>query len=120
MEYREFLSLTNEEVKQIVTDIFAAKKVTNIKHSKKWDEITCKIYTEWETTDDNGKEVVDLIPDELTLCDPFKYGEDALHVQFQLKSSDYIQLKQFCIAKGILPDWVKNNPYINKESTAND
>ena len=106
MEYREFLSLTDEEVKQIVTDIFVAKKVTNIKRSKKWDEITCKIYTEWETTDDNGKEVVELIPDEL-------------HVQFQLKSSDYIQLKQFCIAKGILPDWVKNNPYINKESTAN-
>ncbi len=119
MEYREFLSLTNEEVKQIVTDIFAAKKVTNIKHSKKWDEITCKIYTEWETTDDNGKEVVDLIPDELTLCDPFKYDENALHVQFPLRSSDYIQLKQFCIAKGILPDWVKDNPYINKESTAN-
>ena len=116
MEYREFLSLTDDEVKQIVTDIFSAKKVKNIKRSKKWDEITCKIYTEWETTDDDGKEVVELIPDELTLCDPFKYGEDALQVQFQLNSSDYIQLKQFCIAKGILPDWVKNNPYIKKEN----
>lgn len=117
MEYREFLSLTDEEVKQIVIDIFAAKKVTNIKRSKKWDEITCKIYTEWETTDDDGKEVIELIPDELTMCDPFKYNEEALHVNFQLKSSDYIQLKQFCIAKGILPDWVKDNPYMKEENT---
>lgn len=117
MEYREFLSLTDEEVKQIVTDIFAAKKVMNIKRSKKWDEITCKIYTEWETTDDDGKEVIELIPDELTMCDPFKYNEEALHVNFQLKSSDYIQLKQFCIAKGILPDWVKDNPYMKKGPT---
>lgn len=92
------------------------KKVTNIKRSKKWDEITCTIYTEWESTDNDGKKVIELIPDELTLCDPFKYGEEALHVQFQLKSSDYIQLKQFCIAKSILPDWVRNNPYIKKEN----
>lgn len=116
MEYREFLSLTDEEVKQIVTDIFAAKKVTNIKRSKKCDEITCKIYTEWETTDDDGNKIPELIPDELTMCDPFKYGENALHVDFKLLSSDYIKLKQFCIAKGILPDWVKDNPYIKKEN----
>lgn len=106
MEYREFLSLTNDEVKQIVTDIFAAKKVTNIKRSKKWDEITCKIYTEWKTTDDTGKEVADLIYDELTLRDPFKYGE---------KSSDYIKLKQFCVSKGIYPEWYRNNPYMQKD-----
>ncbi len=114
MKYREFLSLTNDEIKQIVTDIFATKKVTNIRRSKKWDEITCTIHTEWESTDDDGKEVVKLIPDELTLCDPFRYGKDALHVQFQLRMSDYIKLKQFCVAKGILPDWVKDNPYMKK------
>ena len=116
MEYREFLSLTNDEIKQIVTDIFAAKKVTNIKRSKEWDEITCKIYTEWETTDDDGNKIPELIPDELTLCDPFKYGQRALQVEFGLNSSDYVKLKQFCIAKGILPDWVKNNPYIQLSS----
>ena len=75
MEYRDFLSLTNDEVKQIATNIFAAKKVTNIKRSKKRDEIACKIYTEWEFSDDDGKKVVELIPDELTMCDPFKYGK---------------------------------------------
>lgn len=117
MEYREFLSLTNDEVKQIVTDIFDAKKVTNIKRSKKWDEITCKIYTEWETTDDDGNKIPELIPDELTIRDPFKYNEGALNVNFQLKSSDYIKLKQFCIAKGILPDWVKDNPYMKEGNT---
>ena len=40
MEYRDFLSLTDVEVKQLVNDMFEPKKVTCIKRSKKWDEIT--------------------------------------------------------------------------------
>ena len=111
--------MTNDEIKQIVTDIFAAKKVTNIKRSKKWDEITCTIYTEWESTDDDGNMVREVIPDELELKDPFVYGEQAIYVQFGLKSSDYVKLKQFCISKGILPDWVKNNPYIQQKDVVN-
>ena len=40
----KFLDLTDEEIKQIVMDIFQPKKITCIKRNKKWDEITCKIY----------------------------------------------------------------------------
>ena len=120
-ERRSFLSLTDAEVREIVTDIFAPKKISCIKRSKKWDEITCKIYTEWESTDDDGNRVVDLCDDELTLRNPFDYEEDAIHVQFQLVRSDYEKLKQFCFAKGIYGasiEWLLNNPYAKEENNA--
>ncbi len=62
MTTRRFVDLTTDEVRQIVTDMFAPKKITNIKKSKRYDEITCTIYTEWETTDDDGNLVKEIIP----------------------------------------------------------
>ncbi len=111
---RKFLDLTDDEIRQVVNDIFSPKKITCIKKSKKWDEITCKIYTEWETTDDDGNKVDELIPDEITLKNPFDYGEEAIHADFQVNREDYCTLKQFCFAKGIFGyqiDWLLNNPY---------
>ena len=113
-EPRKFLDLSEDEIEQIVTDIFSPKKITCIKKSKKWDEITCKIYTEWETTDDDGNEISEIIPDEITLMNPFDYGEDAIQAEFQLNGNDYKKLKQFCFAKGIYGasiEWLLNNPY---------
>ena len=113
-EPRKFLDLSEDEIKQIVTDIFSPKKITCIKKSKKWDEITCKIYTEWETTDDEGNEISEIIHDEITLMNPFDYGEDAIQAEFQLNGNDYKKLKQFCFAKGIYGasiEWLLNNPY---------
>ena len=115
MKQRKFIDLTDDEIREIVTDIFAPKKITCIKRSKKYDEITCKIYTEWETTDDDGNKIPELIPDELTLMNPFDYGESAIQVQFQVDREDYTKLKQFCFAKGIYGvsiKWQMNNPYL--------
>ena len=112
---RSFLDLTDEEVRELVQYIFEPKKITCIKRNKKWDEITCKIYTEWNTTDDDGKEIVELIPDELTLKNPFDYGEEALHVDFQLHSTDYFKMKQYCYAKciyGASIQWLIDNPFM--------
>ncbi len=102
---------------EIVTDIFSPKKITCIKKSKKYDEISCKIYTEWETTDDDGKLILEIIPDEITLKNPFDYEQNALHAQFQINGEDYKKLKQFCFAKGIYGasiEWLLNNPYMEK------
>lgn len=96
---KSFLDLTDEEVRQVVTDMFSPKKITCIKRHKKLDEITCNIYTEWVSTDDDGKEVTDVCRDELTLMNPFDYGGDAIHVQFQITSRDYDMLKSFCYNK---------------------
>ena len=117
VERRTFLSLTDEEIRQIVTDIFNAKKVTCIKRSKMYDEISCKIYTEWESTDDDGNTVTELCDDILTLRNPFNYGEGALCVDFPLRRDDYDRLRSFCYAKGIYGiqiEWLINNPYMEK------
>ena len=114
----KFLDLTDEEIKQIVQDIFQPKKITCIKRNKKWDEITCKIYTEWETTDDDENNINELIPDYLTLKNPFDYGEESIDVDFQLHYKDYVKLKQFCYAKGIYGhsiDFLFDNPYLEKK-----
>jgi len=115
---KTFLDLTNEEVKQIVTDIFSCERVTNIKRDRKYDEITCNIYTEWHSTNDKGEDEYDVVCDELTLKNPFDYGEDAIHVDFSVRWDDYKQLKQFCFAKGIYGreiDFLFDNPYMEEK-----
>jgi len=112
MKYREFLTLTDEEVKQLATDMFGAKRVTCVKRSKKWDEITCKVYTEWEGDKEVGEDDF-VVTDEITFRDPFKYGGNAiLGGNMPIQGNDFKILKQFCVAKGIYPEWYKNNPYM--------
>ncbi len=111
---KRFTDLTDEEVRQIVTDMFSPKKITNIKRSKRRDEITCTIYTEWASYE-AGREVIDTIADEIELRNPFDYGKDAIWAQFNVVDEDYTKLKQFCFAKGIYGaaiKWLLNNPYM--------
>ncbi len=117
---RKFTDLTKDEIKFIVNEIFSPKKITNIKVHKKDDEISCTIYTEWHTTDDDGKDVIDVIPDEIELRNPFDYGENAIWAQFSLNHEDYSKLKSFCYAKGIYGasiEWLTNNPYMNMQGS---
>ena len=53
-----------------------------------------------------------LMADELTLKDPFVYGEWAIRIDMQKTANDYRILKQFCVSKGIYPEWYKNNPFM--------
>lgn len=115
-QLRKFTDLSKDEIRQIVSDIFHPKKITNIETHKRDEEITCTIYTEWESYDDDGKLEIDLIPDILILRNPFEYGDNAIHVGFSVGYNDYLKLKQFCFAKGIFhEDWVNDNPYLPKE-----
>lgn len=119
--FRKFTDLSKDEIKQIVTDIFHPKKITNIETHKRDEAITCTIYTEWESYDDDGKLEIDLIPDALTLRNPFEYGDNAIHVGFSLGYDDYLKLKQFCFAKGIIhEDWIKYNPYLQEEEKSTE
>ena len=114
----KFTELSEKEVRQIVQDIFSPKKISNVKIHKRADEITCDIYTEWTSHDDNGEEDVTTIKDAIILRNPFDYGEDALWADFQLEKDDYNKLKQFCYAKGIYGvaiGWMFDNPYLEEE-----
>ena len=119
--FRKFTDLSKDEIKQIVTDIFHPKKITNIETHKRDEKITCTIYTEWEGYDDTGNLETDLISDVLTLRNPFEYGDNAIHVDFSVGYDDYLKLKQFCFAKGIFPeDWIKYNPYLQEEKKSTE
>ncbi len=112
----KFTSLSIPEIIQIATDIFNAKKVTNIKIHKKDGEITCKAYLEWETTDNNGKQVVYTSPSEVIMSNPFDNGSDALLIDDDYTSFEERQkFKQFCFAKGIYETaMIEKNPYMEE------
>lgn len=101
--------LSNEDIIRIVTDIFSPKWIANIKRHKHEDYISCDIYTEWSSKDDNDTEV---IKNEIKFRNPFEHGMDAIRSDgVPVRGSSYIKLMQFCFAKGMKPDWIENNPY---------
>jgi len=117
----QICDLSNEDITRIVTDIFSPKRIVNITRHKRDDYISCNIYTEWTSKDENGKEATCMCKDGVELRNPFKNGIHAIWSDgFHLVGSDYTKLKQFCFAKGMKPDWMENNPYISEESTTHD
>ncbi len=105
---KKFVDLSDEEIKQIVNDIFAPNSITHIKRYNKQDYVTCNI----KTVSNNGKSDFE-IESELYIGNPFELDVNAISVDFDEpdKDSDLIKLKQFCVAKGVLPEWAANNPY---------
>lgn len=115
---RKFTDLTKDEVKFIVNELFSPKKITNISISEEYEEITCTIYTEWASTDDDGNEIIEIVPDEIELHNPFDYGENAINAPFALNDKDYSKFKSYCYAQGIYGasiEWLTNNPYMQRK-----
>ena len=113
----DFTSLSIPEIIQIVTDVFKAQKVTNIKIHKRTGEITCKAYLEWETTDDNGKQIIYTAPSEVVMSNPFDNDIDSLLIDDDYVSFEERQkFKQFCFANGIYETaMIENNPYMKEK-----
>lgn len=108
---KKFTDLTDDEARQIITDIFQPKKITCLRRHKKDDTFTCNIHSEYEgDEEDDGKPFT--VCDELEIDNPWTLGLNAIDVDFGLCTGDYTLLKQFCIAKGIIPDWISDNPYM--------
>lgn len=105
LKYREFLSLTDEEVRFILNEIFQPVKVENIKRDKEWNEITAEMTTDgWGIEEDNDEttEITDTI--ELTV--------DGMNVDFSLTDENVLKYQQFLLAKGC-DERLKNNPYLS-------
>ena len=109
LQYREFLSLTDEEIKFILTEMFNPIKIENIERDKEWNKITVEMTTGgW----DNGEGVEFEIKDIITLKIPTVYN-CGLEVDFSLTSEDKLKWKQFLLAKGC--DYrLKDNPYMEE------
>lgn len=109
LQYREFISLTDEEIKFILTEMFNPTKIENIERDKEWNEITAEITTGgW----DNGEEGEFEMEDVITLKIPTVYN-CGLEVDFSLTSEDKLKWSQFFLAKGC--DYrLKDNPYMEE------
>lgn len=104
MKYREFLDLTDDEIRQIATDIFAPVKIENIKRHKKWNKFTVDITTDgWGDGEGGTMEITDNI--ELTM--------DDISVDFHVDASDEWTWQQFLLAKGC-NKLLKDNPYLDE------
>lgn len=103
MRYRKFLSLTDDEIRFILTDIFDPVKIENIKRYSDSDMITAEITTGGWGTDDNQEgfeitDVIELMPDDI-------------NVDFNTSSHDIHKYQQFLLAKGC-NELLKDNPYL--------
>lgn len=87
MLYREFLSLSDEEITFIVNDIFHPKRIENIDRDTELNEITCDITTIWKG--DEGEDDFE-VTDELTLRLP-ECNAHSLSVDFSVNKDDIIK-----------------------------
>lgn len=109
LQYREFLSLTDEEIKFILTEMFNPTKIVNIERDKEWNKITVEMTTGgWDDGEGGEFEIEDII----TLKMPTVY-DCGLEVDFSLTCEDKLKWEQFLLAKGC--DYrLKDNPYMEE------
>lgn len=109
LQYREFLSLTDEEIKFILTEMFNPTKIVNIERDKEWNKITVEMTTGgWDDGEGGEFEIENII----TLKMPTVY-DCGLEVDFSLTSEDKLKWEQFLLAKGC--DYrLKDNPYMEE------
>lgn len=112
LKYRKFISLTDDEIKLIIKDMFHPESINYIEKDKRYDEIKVGISTKWYSTDKNGNEEEDLIEDEIIL------GEDEITADFQILAKDMDLYKKFLFSLGI-HDLFKDNPYLKRIETKN-
>nr|DAV07185.1 MAG TPA: hypothetical protein [Caudoviricetes sp.] len=102
MKYREFLSLTDEEIKFILTDIFNPTKIENIQRDKNWNKITADITTNI-TIDEQDFEITRqavLSPSAIAVNDYYEY-------------ENQLKWRKFLLAKGC-DERLKDNPYLEE------
>ena len=109
LQDREFLSLTDEEIKFILTEMFNPTKIVNIERDKEWNKITVEMTTGgWDDGEGGEFEIEDII----TLKMPTVY-DCGLEVDFSLTSEDKLKWEQFLLAKGCNYR-LKDNPYMEE------
>lgn len=102
MIYREFLSLTDEEIIFILNDIFHPVKIENIQRNTDWNTIDADMTTNgWDDGEDNNIEITD----EITL------NLNDIDTPFSQDRTDVIQWKKYLLAKGC-NSLLKDNPYL--------
>lgn len=110
MRFRSILDLTDEEIIFILTDVFKADKVENIRRLNVGIELVVADVTTkgWESQNMNGEVIFETAIDEIS----FDYS--SFHSPFlSTTETDDRKLRQFLITKGcnLL---LKDNPYLKE------
>lgn len=100
MKYRDFLELTDDEIKFIINDIFHPNKISNIERDKKCKKINVCITTGFQNEEE-----------EFEITDEVELSISGIQVDFAINTDDVIKWKQFLLAKGC-NELLKNNPYL--------
>ena len=107
MKYRDFLTLTDEEIKFIVKEMFNTSKISDIRRDEEEREIVCTITTDgWN----DGESENFSIEDELILKQPTLYSP-GIFIDFAVGAEEKKKWRQFCLAKGCNA-FLENNPYL--------
>ena len=99
-KYRRIVELTDKEIKALLNECIAPKKIEDIERNEEDNEITAVITTVW------GEEKEE-IEDNITLT------EDEYLVDWDIRPEDTWQYRQYLLALGVNPLSYKN-PYIGK------
>lgn len=112
LKYREFLDLTDEEIKFIINELFFPTKIENIRRNKQLNEISLDMTVGGKEDSNRGgmKETGEVI-----LGLPIPGGHCGIYVDlFSLDRDDPLKWKQFLLAKGC--DYrLKDNPYLERK-----
>lgn len=106
MQYRNFKSLTKEEIEYIVRKIFKVEKVKEIDYCIDQEFIEVTITSKW-IMDNEEIEIDDIV----TL-----FPDGDIEVDFSIFKEDRDLFKQYLLSKGI-NDLLKDNPFIKKPTT---
>ena len=98
--FRELTDLTDDEVKQIINDLFNPISIDDISRCG-YDEILVLFTWKWND---------EIIEDEIRMGVP-NINDGGLSADFTLNAKDYIRYNQFLLAKGV-NSYLKNNPYL--------
>ena len=98
--FRELTDLTDDEIKQIITDLFHPISIDSISRYG-YDEILVLFTWKWND---------DIIEDEIRMSVP-GFANGGISADFTLSAEDYLRYNQFLLAKGVNP-YLKNNPYL--------
>ena len=112
-KYREFTSLTDEEIKYILTYLFHSVnvKIENIDRNKFFNEIYVNITTGgWSTGeyDENGHELLEEIEDVIIL------RPEQIIADFSIEPEEEILYKKYLFSKGICK-LLKDNQFLGEE-----
>ena len=98
--FRQLTDLTNDEIKQIINDLFNPISIDRIIRCE-YDEVVVLFTWNWND---------EIIEDEIKLSVP-NINDGGLSADFTLNAEDYLRYNQFLLAKGVNP-YLKNNPYL--------